>query len=53
MKRDFKVGIISETDFNNKVMEILENAEKGIIPETPIERVYIWRHENLSGANHP
>ncbi len=40
MKRDFNVGIISETDFNNEVMEILENAEKGIIPESPVERVY-------------
>lgn len=40
MNRDFQVGIISETDFNNEVMGILENAEKGIIPEEPIERVY-------------
>ncbi|GAM11256.1 hypothetical protein OR1_03567 [Geobacter sp. OR-1] len=40
MKRDFRVGIASETDFNNEVMEILENAEKGIIPEPPVERVY-------------
>ena len=40
MKRDFQVGIISETDFNKEVMGILENAEKGTIPETPVERVY-------------
>lgn len=39
-KRDFKVGIIDEEDFNKEVMSILENAEKGIIPEVPVERVY-------------
>ncbi len=39
-KRDFKVGIIDEDDFNREVMGILENAEKGVIPETPVERVY-------------
>lgn len=40
MKRDFKVGIISEEDFNREVMDVLEKAEKGIVPEAPVERVY-------------
>lgn len=39
-KRDFKVAIIDEEGFNKEVMNILENAEKGIIPEIPVERVY-------------
>lgn len=40
MKRDFKVGIVSEEDFNREISGILENADKGIIPEQPVERVY-------------
>lgn len=40
MKRDFKVGIISETDFNQEVLGVLEKAEQGVLPETPVERVY-------------
>lgn len=40
MKRDFKVGIKNEADFNQEVMGILEKADQGIIPETPVERVY-------------
>lgn len=40
MKRDFKVGVMSEEEFNREVVEILEQAEQGAIPETPVERVY-------------
>jgi predicted transcriptional regulator len=40
MKRDFKVGIVSEEKFNREVTGILENADKGIFPERPVERVY-------------
>jgi len=40
MKRDFKVGIVSEEKFNREVTSILENADKGVFPERPVERVY-------------
>lgn len=40
MKRDFQVGIVSEELFNREVTEILEQADLGIFPEKPVERVY-------------
>jgi len=40
MKRDFKVGITTEQDFNNEVMAKLEKIEAGEIPAVPSERVY-------------
>lgn len=40
MKRNFQVGIVSEEGFNREVTDILENADKGIFPEKPVERVY-------------
>jgi len=40
MTRNFKVGVISEEDFNQEVMDVLKKAEEGIFPEEPVERVY-------------
>lgn len=40
MKRDFKVGIVSEEEYNREISEILTNADKGIFPDKPVERVY-------------
>lgn len=40
MKRNFKVGIASEEEFNREVTELLEKAEQGFVPATPVERVY-------------
>jgi len=40
MKRDFKVGIVIEEEFNREISEILTNADKGLFPDKPVERVY-------------
>jgi predicted transcriptional regulator len=40
MKRDLKVGMVSEEEFNQEVRGILENADKGLFPERAVERVY-------------
>jgi predicted transcriptional regulator len=40
MSRDFKVGIISELDFNAEVMAKLEKIEAGETLATPAERIY-------------
>jgi predicted transcriptional regulator len=40
MDRDFKVGMVSEEEFNSEVTDILANADKGIFPEKPAERIY-------------
>jgi len=40
MNRDFKVGIVTEDEFNAEVRELLANADKGIFPEKAVERVY-------------
>ena len=40
MNRDFQVGIVSEEEFNREVTDLLRNADQGIFPEKPVERVY-------------
>ena len=40
MNRDFQVGIVSEEVFNREVTDLLRNADQGIFPEKPVERVY-------------
>jgi predicted transcriptional regulator len=38
--RDFKVGIISEEDFFQEIHALAVQADKGIFPDKPVERVY-------------
>jgi predicted transcriptional regulator len=38
--RDFKVGIKSVDNYFSEAEEVLRNADNGIFPEQPVERVY-------------
>jgi predicted transcriptional regulator len=38
--RDFKIGIISEDEFFEEIHELAVQADKGVFPEKPVERVY-------------
>lgn len=38
--RDFKVGIVSEEEFFQEIHELAVQADKGIFPEKPVERIY-------------
>ena len=40
MSRDFKVAVKSMDDFFSEAGEVLVNADRGILPEKPVERVY-------------
>ena len=40
MSRDFKVAVKSVDDFFSEAGEVLRNADQGILPEKPAERVY-------------
>lgn len=40
MSRDFKVAIKSMDDFFGEAGDVLRNADKGILPKEPVERVY-------------
>ena len=40
MTRDFKVAVKSMDDFFSEAGEVLHNADLGILPEKPVERVY-------------
>ncbi|HBG06488.1 MAG: hypothetical protein A2075_17230 [Geobacteraceae bacterium GWC2_58_44] len=38
--RDFKIGIISEEEFFQEIHELAVQADQGLFPEKPVERVY-------------
>ena len=40
MSRDFKVAIRGMQEYFDEAGKVLDNADKGIIPEQPVERVY-------------
>jgi predicted transcriptional regulator len=40
MSRNFKVAVKSMDEYFNEAEEVLRNADAGILPEEPVERVY-------------